>query len=170
MEDSSHSSFAMLSSDHGHQNNFLERSPFERNIESGNREDLLLVYLTAFLLMFQSQRESSIHFWLMRNTEHRHHEYFLRHKKSKVTEKKVTMEGTEMGRQVLFQGINRKRIFSHRNHEADTKLIKPYQTLYSDTKWRKERPFLISIKAFFIYQALHDRVASTLNGHHSFLT
>lgn len=108
MEDSSHSSFAMLSSDHGHQNVFLEHSSFERNIESGNRETVLLVYLTAFLLMFQSQRESSIHFWLMGNTEHHHHEYFLRHKKSKVTEKKVSMEGTGMGRQVLFQGINRR--------------------------------------------------------------
>lgn len=83
------------------------------------------------------------------------------------------MEGTGMGRQVLFQGINRERIFSHRNREADTKLIKPYQTLYPDTKWRewrRERPFLISIKAFFICQALHDWAASTLNGHHSFLT
>lgn len=64
MEDSSHSSLAKLSSDHGHQSVFLERSPFERNIESGNREALLLVYLTAFLLMFQSQRESSIRFGL----------------------------------------------------------------------------------------------------------
>lgn len=61
MDDSSHSSFAMLSSAHGHQSVILECSPFERDIESGNREASLLVYLTAFLLMFQSQRESSIH-------------------------------------------------------------------------------------------------------------
>lgn len=61
MEDSSHSSFAMLSSDHGHPSVILDRGPFERDIESGNREASLLVYLTAFLLTFQAQRGSSIH-------------------------------------------------------------------------------------------------------------
>lgn len=100
--------------------------------------------------------EGIIHsFWLRGNTECHYREYFLRHKKSKVTEKKVTRENTS-----VVSGYKLKED------------IRPQES-YPDTnwrEWRRERPFLTSIKTFFIYQALYGRAASTLNGHHSFLT